>query len=62
LHQARVCLSLARFTDNVNVSRRLQELAMSFAARIGGNDKSGDLTACNCNYAQRTKEDANPPK
>jgi hypothetical protein len=55
-----VCLLLARFTENVNVSRRLQELAMSFAARIGGNDKSGDLTACNCNYAKRTKTRTRP--
>ena len=38
LHQARVCLSLARLTADANAKRRLEEMALSFAERIGGND------------------------
>jgi hypothetical protein len=40
LHQARVCLSLARLTDDANARRRLEELALNFAERIGGDDDS----------------------
>jgi len=40
LHQARVCLSLARLTDDANAKRRLEEMALSFAERIGGSDDS----------------------
>jgi hypothetical protein len=38
LHQARVCLSLARLTDDANARRRLENLALTFAERIGGSD------------------------
>jgi hypothetical protein len=38
LHQARVCLSLARLTDDANARRRLEELALNFTERIGGSD------------------------
>jgi hypothetical protein len=38
LHQARVCLSLARLTDDANAKRRLEEMALSFAERIGGSE------------------------
>ena len=38
LHQARVCLSLARLTDDANVRHRLEELALNFAERIGSED------------------------
>jgi hypothetical protein len=38
LHQARVCLSLARLTADANVRHRLEELAINFAERIGGED------------------------
>jgi hypothetical protein len=38
LHQARVCLSLARVTDDANTRRRLEEMALSFAERIGGSE------------------------
>ena len=38
LHQARICLSLARLTDDANVRHRLEELAINFAERIGGED------------------------
>jgi len=38
LHQARVCLSLARFTDDANARRRLEDMALSFAERIGGSE------------------------
>jgi hypothetical protein len=40
LHQARVCLSLARLTDDANARRRLEEMALSFAERIGSSDDS----------------------
>lgn len=40
LHQARVCLSLARLTDDANAKRRLEQMALSFAERIGGSDDS----------------------
>jgi hypothetical protein len=40
LHQARVCLSLARLTDDANAKRRLEELALNFTERIGGGDDS----------------------
>jgi hypothetical protein len=43
LHQARVCLSLARLTDDANARRRLEEMALSFAERIGGSE---DLEHC----------------
>jgi hypothetical protein len=33
LHQARVCLSLARWTADANARRRLEEMALSFAER-----------------------------
>jgi hypothetical protein len=36
LHQARVCLSLARVTDDASARQRLEELALNFAERIGG--------------------------
>jgi hypothetical protein len=38
LHQARVCLSLARLTADANAKRRLEEMALSFAERIGGSE------------------------
>jgi hypothetical protein len=38
LHQARVCLSLARLTDDANARHRLEELALNFAERIGGKN------------------------
>jgi hypothetical protein len=38
LHQLRVCLSLSRLTDDVTIRQRCEELAMDFAARIGGKD------------------------
>jgi hypothetical protein len=38
LRQARVCLSLARFTDDANARRRLEDTALSFAERIGGSE------------------------
>jgi hypothetical protein len=38
LHQARVCLSIARLTADANARRRLEEMALSFAERIGGSD------------------------
>jgi hypothetical protein len=38
LHQARVCLSLARLTDDANARRSLEEMALSFAERIGGSE------------------------
>jgi hypothetical protein len=38
LHQARVCLSLARLTDDANARLRLEELALNFAERIGGSE------------------------
>jgi len=38
LHQARVCLSLARVTNDASVRQRLEELALNFADRIGGRD------------------------
>jgi hypothetical protein len=38
LHQARVCLSLARVTDDASARQRLEELALNFAKRIGGRD------------------------
>jgi hypothetical protein len=38
LHQARVCLSLARLTADANARRRLEEMALTFAERIGGSD------------------------
>jgi len=38
LHQARVCLSLARVTNDASTRRRLEELALNFAERIGGSD------------------------
>jgi hypothetical protein len=40
LHQARVCLSLARLTADANARRRLEEMALSFAERIGGSEDS----------------------
>jgi hypothetical protein len=39
LHQARVCLSLARLTADANARRRLEEMALTFAERIGGSDE-----------------------
>ena len=38
LHQVRVCLSLSRLTNDVKNRQRCEELAMDFAARIGGKD------------------------
>jgi hypothetical protein len=38
LHQVRVCLSLSRLTNDVKIRQRCQEMAMDFAARIGGKD------------------------
>ena len=38
LHQARVCLSLARLTDDANARRRLEKMAVSFAERIGSSE------------------------
>ena len=38
LRQARVCLALARFTDDANARRRLEDMALSFAERIGGSE------------------------
>ena len=38
LHQMRVCLSLARLTNDVNIKQHCEELAMDFAACIGGKD------------------------
>jgi hypothetical protein len=38
LHQVRVCLSLSRLTNDVKIRQRCEELAMDFAARIGGKD------------------------
>jgi hypothetical protein len=38
LHQARVCLSLARLTGDASARRRLEEMALTFAERIGGTD------------------------
>jgi hypothetical protein len=38
LHQARVCISLARVTNDASARQRLEELALNFARRIGGRD------------------------
>ena len=38
LHQVRVCFSLSRLTNDVKIRQRCEELAMDFAARIGGKD------------------------
>ena len=38
LHQVRVCLSVSRQTDDVKIRQRCEELAMDFAARVGGKD------------------------
>jgi hypothetical protein len=38
LHQARVCRSLARLTADANARRRLEEMALTFAERIGGSN------------------------
>ncbi len=38
LHQVRVCLSLSRLTNDVRIKQRCEELAMDFAARIGGKN------------------------
>ena len=38
LHQVRVCFSLSRLTNDVKTKQRCEELAMDFAARIGGKD------------------------
>lgn len=38
LHQVRVCFSLSRLTNDAAIRRRCEELAMDFAARIGGED------------------------
>jgi hypothetical protein len=40
LHQARVCLSLARLTADANARRRLEELALNFVERIGSDNDS----------------------
>jgi hypothetical protein len=42
-HQARICLSLARLTGDANAKQRLEEMALSFAERIGGSEDS-DIT------------------
>ena len=36
LHQAQVCLSMARRTEDPNVKRRYEELAVDFMERVGG--------------------------
>jgi len=36
LHQAQVCLSMARRTEDPNVKRRYEELAVDFMERAGG--------------------------
>ena len=38
LHQARVCLSLARLSDDANTRQRLEEMALSFVERIGSGE------------------------
>lgn len=38
LHQVRVCFSLSRLTEDVKIRQRCEELAMDYAARIGGKD------------------------
>jgi hypothetical protein len=38
LHQIRVCLSLSRLTDDLKFRQRCEQLAMDYAARIGGKD------------------------
>ena len=38
LHQVRVCFLLSRLTNYVKIKQRCEELAMDFAARIGGKD------------------------
>jgi hypothetical protein len=38
LHQVRVCLSLSRLTDDLKIRQRCEQLAMDYAARIGGKD------------------------
>ena len=38
LHQVRVCLSLSRLTDDLKIKQRCEQLAMDYAARIGGKD------------------------
>jgi hypothetical protein len=45
LHQARVCLSLARLTDDANARLRLEELALNFAERIGGSEDIAQTAA-----------------
>ena len=42
-HQARICLSLARLTGDANAKRRLEEMALTFAERIGGSEDA-DIT------------------
>jgi hypothetical protein len=36
LHQAQVCLSMARRTEDPNIKRRYEELAIDFMERAGG--------------------------
>jgi len=57
LHQARVCLSLARVTNDASVRQRLEELALNFAERIGGND---DLDIAQIFAAVRPKRERDP--
>jgi len=38
LHQVRVCLSLSRLSNDAKIRHLCEELAMDFAARIGGKD------------------------
>jgi hypothetical protein len=57
LHQARVCLSLARVTNDASVRYHLEELALSFAERIGGN---GDLDIAQIFAAVRQSNGTEP--
>jgi hypothetical protein len=59
LHQARVCLSLARVTNDASVKQRLEELAINFAGRIGGRDDL-DIAQISAAIKPSTRKESDP--
>ena len=60
LHQAQVCLSLARGTDDAKLKQRYEELAVDFMERAGGGrEAESRLPSTN---AKTNNEGASPPR
>jgi hypothetical protein len=62
LHQAQVCLSLARGTDDPKLKQRYGELAVDFVERAGGRREAEIESRLPSTNAKTNDDGASPPR